>query len=57
MTEIQELVEEMQHEDNQRKENEEAGAKDADAEGKNGENGAAVDNSDAKSAMALFDKL
>jgi len=60
MTEIQNLVDELQHEDDQRKENEGGGgADDPDAEGKNkdGENGGAVDNSDAKSALALFDKL
>ena len=58
MLEIQNIVDELQHEDDQRKE-EEGGKDDPDAEGKNkdGENGGAVDNSDAKSALALFDKL
>ena len=60
MTEIQNLVDELQHEDDQKKENEGGGgADDPDAEGKNnsGENGGSGDNSDAKSALALFDKL
>lgn len=60
LTELQNLVDELQHEDDQRKENEgDGGADDPDGEGKNknGENGAGEDNSDAKSALALFDKL
>ena len=57
---LQNLVDELQHEDDQKKENEGGGgADDPDGEGKNnnGENGGSGDNSDAKSALALFDKL
>jgi hypothetical protein len=59
MTEITNLVEELQQEDEAKKEGEEVPETDADGNPivKEGEDKDAVDNSDAKSALALFDKL
>jgi hypothetical protein len=56
MTELTNLVDEMQHEQAQKLEN--AGEDEIDSSAKaNGENGGSGDNSDAQSAVALFDKL
>ena len=56
MTELTNLVDEMQHEQAQKLEN--AGEGEIDSSTKaNGENGGSGDNSDAQSAVALFDKL
>lgn len=52
---IRNLVEELQHEYEMAKEGE--GDQQIDSSGKTGENGGSGDNSDAKSSMALFDKL
>jgi hypothetical protein len=56
MTELTNLVDEMQHEQAQKLENAGEGEIDSSAQA-NGENGGSGDNSDAQSAVALFDKL
>ena len=56
MTELTNLVDEMQHEQAQKLENPGEGEIDSSAKA-NGENGGSGDNSDAQSAVALFDKL
>lgn len=54
MVELKNIVEELQHEHNLKEENEEG---QIDSTKNTGENGGSGDNSDTKSAMALFDKL
>ena len=56
MTELTNLVDEMQHEQAQKLENAGEGEIDSSAKA-NGENGGSGDSSDAQSAVALFDKL
>jgi len=56
MTELTNLVDEMQHEQAQKLENGGEGEIDSSSKA-NGENGGSGDNSDAQSAVALFDKL
>lgn len=55
MNELKNLVEELQHEHNLKEENDE-GQIDSSTK-TTGENGGSGDNSDTRSAMALFDKL
>lgn len=58
MTELTNLVDEMQHEQAQKLENAgEEGEIDSSSNKGNGENGGSGDNSDNQSALALFDKL
>jgi len=57
MTELTNLVDEMQHEQAQKLENAGEGEIDSSSNKGNGENGGSGDNSDNQSALALFDKL
>jgi len=57
MTELTNLVDEMQHEQAQMLENAGEGEIDSSSNKGNGENGGSGDNSDNQSAVALFDKL
>lgn len=56
MVELKNLVEELQHEYDLKKEEDGEGQIDSSSK-TTGENGGSGDNSDAKSSMALFDKL